>query len=59
MTIPAVDSAYLVEFLVRLLNIPSPTGYTEKAIEFCEQAFAGLPLVLTHNRKGALIATWP
>jgi putative aminopeptidase FrvX len=58
MTIPAIDSAYLVEFLVRLLNIPSPTGYTAQAIEFCEQKFGVFPVELTHNRKGALIATW-
>lgn len=44
MAIPSIDSAFLVEFLVRLLNIPSPTGYTQQAMDFCEQTFAEFSL---------------
>jgi putative aminopeptidase FrvX len=59
MAIPSIDTAYLVEFLVRLLNLHSPTGFTDQAIEFCRQQFAVFPLSIQLNRKGALIATWP
>lgn len=60
MTVPPIDTAYLLEFLQKLLNTPSPTGYTEQAIELCRDqlaGFTGLELGLT--RKGALVATWP
>ncbi len=58
MTIPAVDEKFLVDFLARLLNIPSPTGFAQDAIDFCEQTLESFPLRLERNRKGALIATW-
>lgn len=35
--LPAVDTEYLQELLVALLNTPSPTGYSEKAIELVDQ----------------------
>jgi putative aminopeptidase FrvX len=59
-SLPPIDADYLVQFLTALLNIHSPTGLTQPAVAFTEQAlqkFAGLQLALT--RKGALIATWP
>jgi putative aminopeptidase FrvX len=59
MAIPAIDSAFLVEFLVRLLNIPSPTGYTRQAVDFCEKTFADFSLQTVRNHKGALTVTWP
>jgi len=58
MALPPIDSAFLVEFLVRLLNIPSPTGYTQQAIDFCEKVLGEFPLRSARSRKGALIATW-
>src|SRR5436190_14267 len=48
----------MVEFLAGLLNTPSPTGYHERAIEYCESAFEGFPLSLARSKKGALIGTW-
>jgi putative aminopeptidase FrvX len=60
MSLPAIDSDYLLEFLSGLLNTPSPTGLAEPGIEFTEQAlqaFTGLHTKRTH--KGALVATWP
>jgi putative aminopeptidase FrvX len=52
-----VDS--MVEFLVGLLETPSPTGYYVEAIDYVEKAFAALEmpgLTLTRTRKGALMA---
>lgn len=59
MTLPKIDSNCLVEFLVRLLNTPSPTGYAEAAIELVEQELAAYaPLKMWRTRKGALVAKW-
>jgi putative aminopeptidase FrvX len=56
MTLPPIDTASLLSFLAGLLNTPSPTGFTERAIAFTEQALSGLELRRT--RKGALVAFW-
>src|SRR5512146_299095 len=59
MTLPPVDTAYLTDFLVRLLNTPSPTGRAEPAIALVEEELARLGgLALTRTRKGALVAEW-
>ena len=59
MTLPAIDQQFLIKFLVDLLNTPSPTGLTEPAIAFIEQALQAFPeLTLTRTRKGALVARW-
>ncbi len=58
--LPDIDTPYLLDFLTGLLDTPSPTGYTEQAVAYTEQALAEFPaLEITHTRKGALIATWP
>ncbi|HHY88290.1 MAG TPA: M42 family metallopeptidase [Chloroflexi bacterium] len=60
MTLPPVDTQYLIDFLTGLLNTPSPTGRAFPAIEYCEQALAAFPgLTLRRTRKGALLVTWP
>lgn len=60
MTLPNIDHAYLLEFLTGLLNTPSPTGYSHRAIAFTRQALAAYPeLKLSQTRKGALLAHWP
>ena len=59
MSLPVIDTKYLVNFLVDLLNIPSPTGYTEEAIAFTEQTLRAYPhLSFSRTRKGALVARW-
>jgi len=59
MTFPAIDQEYLLSFLSGLLNTPSPTGFSHRAIEFTEEALRAFPaLRLRHTRKGALVATW-
>jgi putative aminopeptidase FrvX len=55
-----IDEGFLEKILVDLLNTPSPTGYTEGAINFCEKTLSvipGIKLVRTH--KGALLASLP
>jgi aminopeptidase len=59
MSVPMVDSDFLLSFLSGLLNTPSPTGLAEPAIAYVEHslmAFTDLALHRTH--KGALVATW-
>lgn len=59
MPLPSIDNDYLVDFLVRLLNTPSPTGFTENAIAFVEKELAQFKqLELSRTRKGALVAKW-
>lgn len=48
---------YVVENLEKLLNISSPTGNTEKAVDFIEKMFKDLGLFTKRTRKGALIAS--
>src|SRR5215208_7985782 len=59
MTLPAINQEYLVDFLVKLLNIHSPTGFAEPAVAFVEKELAQFrQLQLVRTRKGALIAKW-
>ena len=59
MSLPAINQDYLVDFLVKLLNIASPTGFAEPAIAFVEQELSQFSqLQLTRTRKGALVAKW-
>ncbi len=54
--IPPIDTYFLQEFLTRLLNTPSPTGFAEMAVELLEQTLAGFPeLSMKRTRKGALL----
>ena len=60
MTLPSIDTGYLLDFLVQLLNTPSPTGYTREAIGLTRNALEAFPsLELSETRKGALVAAWP
>jgi putative aminopeptidase FrvX len=59
MSLPTIDQEYLVDFLVKLLNIPSPTGFAEPAIAFVEKELSQYKqLELSRTRKGALVAKW-
>lgn len=60
MSLPAIDSTYLLTFLSNLLNTPSPTGLAEPGIEYVRGALEAFqPLEVTRTRKGALVAAWP
>src|SRR5690242_733960 len=59
MSLPAIDQDYLFDFLVKLLNISSPTGFAEPAIAFVENELSQFSqLQLSRTRKGALVAKW-
>lgn len=54
----AIDTDHLIDFLTKLLDTPSPTGFTEKAIDLTEEALRELSgLRMEKTRKGALVAT--
>ncbi len=58
--LPPIDVPFMLDSLTRLLNTPSPTGYTDEAIALVERALAEIPaLKLRRTRKGALVVTWP
>ncbi len=60
MTLPTVSVIdETVDFLVKLANIPSPTGDAEKALTFVKNAFGQMPVQAEWTRKGALVLTWP
>jgi putative aminopeptidase FrvX len=60
MSLPSVDQDYLIGFLSGLIEIPSPTGYAQRAIAYTQQALSAYPLLnLTQTRKGALVVEWP
>ncbi|MBV6391095.1 MAG: putative aminopeptidase YsdC [Anaerolineales bacterium] len=59
MSLPKIDETYFTQFLVDLLNIPSPTGFAEPAVAFVEKEISKYKqLQLSRTRKGALIAKW-
>ncbi len=57
--LPKINVDKMVEFLVGLLNTPSPTGDTDRAIAYVQEAFADLPIPMTQAPKGFLVGTWP
>src|SRR5688500_19518264 len=59
MPLPKIDNDHFFDFLVKLLNIASPTGFAEPAIDFVEKELSQFKqLQLTRTRKGALVAKW-
>ena len=58
-SLPSVNREYLLDSLIALLNTPSPTGYTDQAINLTRLALEAFPeLSLYPTRKGALVAKW-
>src|SRR5215217_6907038 len=57
--LPQIHTEYLVDFLVRFLNVTSPTGFAEPAIAFVDNELSQFKqLELSRTRKGALVAKW-
>jgi putative aminopeptidase FrvX len=54
-----IDLDRMQSFLIGLLNTPSPTGFTDQALDYIERGLADLPVATARTRKGALVATWP
>lgn len=53
---PEIDSGYLTDILFRLLNIPSPTGYTDEVVRFCAGELKRLGVSYDLTRRGAIRA---
>ncbi len=56
-TYPNVDETK--ELIKQLVSIPSPSGYTEKVIQYVENIFNDLGVESKRNNKGGLIVTLP
>ena len=57
--LPDFNQTYLTEIMLELLNIPSPTGYTDQVIDYLEEQLAAYPdLILQRTAKGGLVASW-
>lgn len=54
-----IDTDKMVDFLVHLLNTPSPTGDTARAMAVVKEAFEPFPLAMKMTPKGILVGTWP
>lgn len=57
-----IDLQPQLDFLVRMLNIPSPTGYHREVMPVIRATFAALnipALTITETHKGALLLSWP
>lgn len=52
-----INKKYVIDQMVALLNTPSPTGDTDKAIELVEKSFNDLGIETKRTKKNALIAT--
>ena len=52
-----IDTDFLADFLVGLLNTPSPTGDAERGIAYTETALRALGLTTRRTVKGSLVAT--
>lgn len=56
---PPIDSSYLQAVLVDLLETPSPTGFTDRAIQHVARTLSAFSdLALEETPKGALRARW-
>jgi putative aminopeptidase FrvX len=57
--LPEINTPFLLNFLTKILNTPSPTGLAEPAIALTEETFKAFKeLKLARTRKGALLASW-
>ena len=52
-----VDEKEIVSYIKELVSIPSPSGYTEKAIEYVESIMKEKQVPYQITNKGALLAT--
>ena len=58
--LPQIDTEFMLQFLKELLNTPSPTGFTQAAVDLTENTLKNFPsLEIRRTNKGALVATWP
>ena len=48
---------YIVDILEKLVNTPSPSGYTKDVMKLIETEVSGLGYPLSYNRKGGMLIT--
>lgn len=53
---PAIDMEYVVDLLIQLLEIPSPTGYTDQVVHFVADELERLGISFELTRRGAIRA---
>lgn len=59
MSIPKIDNDFMIGFLTKLLNTPSPTGFSEAAIDYIQACLTSFPgLSFTRTKKGGLVVKW-
>ena len=57
--LPEINTPFLIDFLTKILNTPSPTGLAEPAIALTEETLRAFKeLKFSRTRKGALLVTW-
>lgn len=54
--LPEIDTSYLTDILFKLLNIPSPSGYTDEIVHFCAGELERLGVSYELTRRGAIRA---
>lgn len=54
-----IDTDYLVDFLLRILRIPSPSGYTDQIVRHCASELKRLGVEYELTRLGAIRAKLP
>jgi peptidase M42 family hydrolase len=52
-----IDDTYILDILLKLLHIPSPSGYTDRIVHFTSQQLIALGVELELTRRGAIRAT--
>lgn len=58
-SLPGVDGAFMMEVTADLCRIPSPTGFTDDAVDYAEGKLTELGLDHHRTVKGALVTTLP
>ena len=53
----SIDHTYLQKILLALLNIPSPSGYSDQIVHFVGKELERLGLSYNVTRRGAIRAT--
>lgn len=52
-----MDMNYVVSFLEKIVNIPSPSGYTKEVMKVVEEEAKSFGYGAEYSRKGGLIIT--
>lgn len=53
--LPPVDGQYMLDVTAALCRIPSPTGYTARAVDYARGVAAELGLPVERTTKGSLL----